>query len=70
VKVDVASHTFQMEAIVPQLTDEFQDIIATPSDIVIYSSVLGSKIEGEEMTGIIGCAMSVRRCYLPRLSTR
>jgi len=49
VKVDISSHTYQMDAILEDLEEKLGHIVTKNTQIAIYSSVKGQKIDGEQM---------------------
>ena len=48
VQVDVASHSAQMDPLVPELVAMLREMSATPTSIDLYSTVYSRRIEGEK----------------------
>src|SRR5262249_26884002 len=49
IKVDVASHSLQMDPFVPQLVESLSAVQPRPARVPLYSTVNAARIEGDEL---------------------
>ncbi|MEV7559729.1 amino acid adenylation domain-containing protein [Streptomyces sp. NPDC089795] len=55
VKVDYASHSAQMDQLLPALSEEFTSVVPRRGDIAFYSTVTGGPADGTELDGGYWC---------------
>ncbi|MFD5914332.1 amino acid adenylation domain-containing protein [Streptomyces massasporeus] len=55
IKVDYASHSAQMDPLLPALAEQFADLTPRRADIAFYSTVTGTAMTGPELDGAYWC---------------
>ncbi|KJS52141.1 hypothetical protein VM98_33260, partial [Streptomyces rubellomurinus subsp. indigoferus] len=55
VNVDYASHSAQMDSLLPELSSAFADLTPGSASVPFYSTVLGRVLDGPELDGAYWC---------------